>query len=140
MNGKWCSTRNGSQLPPAPKTNSIAVDESLLSAITSREAKAVAPQIAYIYLTLLDMIQSDPENSRPVAGEWLFRFDGEGQDDVQESGWQQLRGMMDDVDEQEVRAAFGWMRERGIVDFYVEGDSFYVAVRNAIVPSSKKAE
>ncbi len=89
VKGNWWSVRSDNRTADVPLRCSIAVDDELLSAITSEKSTAVTPQMSSIFLSLLAMIPDDPENNLPVAQEWLFKFDGEG--GSHPSPWQQLQ-------------------------------------------------
>ncbi|MBA3440222.1 MAG: hypothetical protein H0T92_10185 [Pyrinomonadaceae bacterium] len=124
------TARNKDQLPPQLRGNSIAVDEELISAITSEEAVAVTPQMSRIYLLLLGMIPADPGNSLQAAQEWSFLFDGEGQKEI--SLEQHLKEVMLGVDERELMNALNWMRDRHIIDWWNEGQSVHLTIRNVL--------
>lgn len=130
MKGDWCSTRSDVSSSTVPLRCSIAVDDEMLSAVTSEEADAITPQMSRIFLALLGMIPADPENSMPVAQEWLFRFDGEGGSCL--SPWQQLQEVMTEVDEKELRRALEWMSGWHIISLRFEGQSLYLAIRNVM--------
>lgn len=133
MKGSQCSTRSRSQLLSPPPRPSIAIDEELLSAITSQEATAVTEQMSRIYLLLLGMIPVDPENSRPVAQEWEFRFAGGEHEGLPVSGWQQFRAEMIEVEDEELRRALEWMGKRGIVDLSVGDQDLQIKIRNVVM-------
>lgn len=137
MRGNRHSTPTRSQAPSAPAPNSIAIDGDLLSLITSKEAEAITDQMSRIYLLLLSQVPADADASLPVAQEWLLRFDGEGADISPESAYQQLAGVMEEVDEQELRQALAWMSKHRIIDVWVEEGSLYLAVRNALAVHPK---
>lgn len=128
MKGDWCSTRSDVRSAVVPLRRSIAVNDELLSVITSEEAAAVTSQMSRIFLSLLAMIPDDPENSLPVAREWLFKFDGEG--GSYPSPWQQLQEVVTEVDEQELKRALDWMSERHIIDVRFEDPSLYLTIHN----------
>ncbi len=83
-----------------------------------------------IFLALLGMVPANPENSLPVAQEWLFKFGGEGKSSP--NPWQQLREVVDKVGEQELMRALDWMSERHIINVRDEGQSLYLTIRNVI--------
>ncbi len=114
MKGNWCSVRSDNRMADVPLRCSIAVDDELLSAITSEKSTAVTPQMSSIFLSLLAMIPDDPENNLPLGQEWLFKFDGES--GSHPSPWQQLQEVVIGVDEQELKRALDWMSERHIID------------------------
>ena len=128
------SAHNSSQL--VHKSNQIAVDEDLLSLVTSEEAEAITPRMCRIYLVLLKTIPDDPDNSLPAVQEWLLRFDGEGEDGSCASAWQQLKVVMVGVDEKDLRRALHWMRKHGIIDVCVEGRSLLITIRNVLQVAS----
>lgn len=133
MKGSQCSTRSRSQLSSPPPRPSIAIDEELLSAITSDEATAVTEQMSRIYLLLLGMIPVNAENSRPVAQEWEFCFAGREHEGLPVSGWQQFRAEMVEVEDEELRRALEWMGERGIVDLSVKDHDLHLTIRNTVM-------
>lgn len=128
---KMNPARNKDQLPPQLRGNSIAVDDELLSAITSEDAAAVTPQMSRIFLSLLAIIPDDPENSLPVAQEWLFKFDVEG--GSYPSPWQQLQEVVTGVDEQELKRALDWMSERHIIDLRFDDSNLHLTIRNLMI-------
>ncbi len=132
MKGSWCSVLSGNRTAVAPLGCSIAVDDELLSAITSEEAAAVTPQMSCIFLSLIAMIPDDPENSLPVAQEWLFRFDADGEGESCLSPWRQLQEVVTEVNEQELRRALDWMSGRHIISLSHEGQILYLAIRNVM--------
>lgn len=132
MKDDWCSARTDNRMATVPIRCSIAIDDDLLSAVTSEEAAAATSQMNRIFLSLLAMIPDDPENSLPVAQEWLFRFDGEGESGADLSPWQQLQEVMTEVDEQELRQALDWMSTRNIIDLREEDSSLYLTIRNVM--------
>lgn len=126
MKDQWCSTSNNTRTALAPC--SIAIDEELLSLITSDEAAVVTQQMSRIFLSLLALVPDDPENSLPEAQQWLFAFGGE--DKLSPSGWHHLQQVIGDIDEQELRQALDWMRRRHIIELREQGASLYLTIRN----------
>lgn len=119
-------------VPGASMKCTIAVDEELLSAITSKEAVSISSQMSRIFLLLLDLIPVDPNNSLPVAQEWLFKFDGEGEGGTCLNPWRQLQEVVTGIDEQELRRALDWMSERHVINLRDEGSSLYLTIRNVM--------
>ena len=130
MKEDWCRARNEDRTAIAPLRCSIAAGDDLLSAITSEGATAVTPQMSRIFLSLLAMIPDDPENSLPVAQEWLFKFDGEGGSPP--SPWQQLQDVVTGVGERELKRALDWMSERHVIDLREDGSSLYLTICNVL--------
>lgn len=113
-----------------PLRCSIDVDDELLSAITSEEAAAVTSQMSCLFLLLLGMIPDDPEDSLPVAQEWLFKFDGEG--GLPSGPWQYFQEVVTGVDEEESKRALDWISERHIIDLRLVDSSLYLTICNAM--------
>lgn len=134
MEDNWRSTRSNAGSKITPSGRSIAVDDDLLSAITSGEAAAVTPQMSRIFMALIAMIPDDPENSLPVAQEWLFEFDAKGSHPP--SPWRRLQEVVGEVDEQELRRALYWMRKRHMIDLRLERQSLYLTIRNVVLADS----
>ena len=134
MRWNQSSTRSSSQWLSAPRSNRIAVDDDLLSLITSEEAVKVSEQMSRVYLLLLGTIPADPDNRLPAAQEWLLQFEGGEKDGSHASAWQQLQAVMVGVDDEELRRVLGWMQERGIIDLCVDDHSLSITIRN-VLPS-----
>lgn len=93
--------------------------------------------LSRIYLILLGTNPADPQNRLPAAQEWLLQFDAEEQDKpTAKCLATQLERVIDGVDEDELRCAFDWMRERGIINLCVDDGRLRVTIRNTLPVAS----